>query len=110
MADRIIFILTVMPAVVYLYARSSSRPWNRRSLGPKAFPRLLGKGLMMTGRRAPGRHPVGHRKPGGQRRKKGSGTHRHYLVVVAEVILDWHLFRGLIRLGYAIATTVTCWR
>ena len=107
MADRIIFILTVILAVVYLYATEQFPSLEIGDpLGPKAFPRLLGIGLLMTASgllagilRAP--------KTGASSgEKKGSGVHRHYLVAVATVVWTGLYFAVFIRLGYAIATTV----
>ena len=106
MADRIIFILTVILAVVYLYATEQFPSLEIGDpLGPKAFPRLLGTGLLMTAAgllagilRAP--------KTGAGSERKGPGGHRHYLVVVAAVVWTGLYLAVFIRLGYAIATTV----
>lgn len=107
MADRIIFILTVILAVVYLYATEQFPSLEIGDpLGPKAFPRLLGIGLLMTAAgllagilRAPKTGAAGSER-------KDSGDNRHYLVVVAAVAWTGLYLAVFIRLGYAIATTV----
>ncbi len=107
MADRIIFILTVILAVVYLYATEQFPSLEIGDpLGPKAFPRLLGIGLLMT---AAGLLAAILRAPktgAGGSERKDSGGHRHYPVVLAAVVWTGLYLAVFIRPGYAIATTV----
>src|SRR6476646_867596 len=49
MADRVIFVLTLVLAAVYLYATEQLPTLEIGDpLGPKAFPRLLGAGLVLA--------------------------------------------------------------
>lgn len=49
MADRVIFVFTLVLAAVYLYATERLPSLEIGDpLGPKAFPRLLGAGLVLT--------------------------------------------------------------
>lgn len=49
MADRVIFVCTLVLAAVYLYATEQLPSLEIGDpLGPKAFPRLLGAGLVLT--------------------------------------------------------------
>ena len=107
MADRIIFILTVILAAVYLYA-TEQFPRSKSAIrwAPRHFRGSSGIGLLMTAAgllagilRAPKTGAAG-----GER--KGSGGHRRYLVVVAAVVWTGLYFAVFIRLGYAIATAV----
>ena len=107
MADRIIFIVTVILAAVYLYATEQFPSLELGDpLGPKAFPRLLGVGLLMTAvallagiLRAP-------KTAEANGEGKKSRDDRHYLIVTAAVVWTGLYFAVFTWLGYAIATSV----
>jgi len=106
MADRIIFTGILILAAVYFYATAQIPSIEIGDpLGPKAFPRLLGIGLLVTGGilllemlRA-GKTEV--RDEGA----KAPVEWRHYLVVGAAAIWTGVYFAVFEWLGYAIATT-----
>jgi len=107
MADRVIFVCTLVLAAVYFYATAQIPSLEIGDpLGPKAFPRLLGIGLLITAgmlfmemRRA--------RKtgiPGNERTP--SGERRHLAVIAAVAVWTGLYFAVFERLGYAIATAI----
>lgn len=107
MADRIIFACTLVLAAVYFYATAQIPSLEIGDpLGPKAFPRLLGIGLLITAgmlfmemRRA--------RKtamPGSEHAQPGN--RRHFAIVAAAVVWTGLYFAVFEWLGYAIATAV----
>ena len=107
MADRVIFVCTLILAGVYFYATEQLPSLEIGDpLGPKAFPRLLGIGLIITAvvmlfeilkaRKAPAQKAAA---PDPQAR----GAH----IVVAAIAL-WTLVFFLLfeRLGFVLATSV----
>ncbi len=106
MADRVIFIGTLILAAVYFYATAQIPTLEIGDpLGPKAFPRLLGIGLliaagmllleMLRARKAKVREKAG----------KTPFEWRHYLVIGAAAIWTGIYFAVFEWLGYAIATS-----
>ena len=108
MADRVIFVCTLMLAAVYFYATSQIPSLQIGDpLGPKAFPYLLGIGLLITAgmllaeilraRKAPDPHETAlHEK-----------EDRSHLLVIGAVVLWTGIYFGVFELlGYMIATTV----
>ena len=109
MADRVIFVCTLVLAALYLYATERLPSLEIGDpLGPKAFPRLLGAGLilaailmmveMVRARKAP---PARAEMAAAPPREPGAP-----LVVAA--VATWTLVYFLLfeRLGYVIATTL----
>lgn len=107
MADRVIFVCTLVLAAVYFYATAQIPSLELGDpLGPKAFPRLLGIGLLITAgilllemlraRKA----EVRDAEPG------TPVAWRHYLVVGAAAIWTGVYFAVFEWLGYAIATSI----
>ena len=109
MADRVIFVCTLVLAAVYLYATEQLPSLEIGDpLGPKAFPRLLGAGLilaallmlveMMRARRTPARSPAVEPPAPGDRGAP--------LVVAGVAVWTLAFFLVFERLGYVIATTL----
>lgn len=106
MADRVIFVGTLILAAVYFYATAQIPSLEIGDpLGPKAFPRLLGIGLLIS---------AGILFLEMLRAKKASVAYegekapvawRHYLVIGAVVVWTGIYFSVFEWLGYAIATT-----
>ena len=108
MADRIIFAGILVLAGVYFWATSQIPTLEIGDpLGPKAFPRLLGIGLLITAamllaemikaRKAP---PPAESKPAGD---AGVST---YKIVAGIVVVTGIYFVLFERLGYAVATSL----
>ncbi len=106
-ADRIIFVCIILLAAVYFYATAQIPTLEIGDpLGPKAFPRLLGVGLLITAallfiemfraRKAQEREIV----------KKTVDNRRHFLVVAAVTVWTAIYFAGFEPLGFVIATSV----
>ena len=105
MADRVIFVCTLVLAGLYFYATEQLPSLEIGDpLGPKAFPRLLGVGLVVTAvilllemlrarRTAP--------PPAAQ---GGIGDIRPYLIVAAVSVWTFLYFLVFERLGYVLAT------
>lgn len=105
LADRIIFVCAVVLAGIYFYATAQIPSLEIGDpLGPKAFPRLLGIGLLIAAgmlllemrRGAPAQSPDGTEE----------GGRRHYLVIAGVVVWTLVYFFAFEPLGYLIATTV----
>lgn len=107
MADRVIFVFTLVLAGIYLYATEQLPSLDIGDpLGPKAFPRLLGAGLLIAAvmllleiLRARKKAPVVREAP----HPKDRGAK----LVVAAVAL-WTLCYFLVfeKLGFIIATAI----
>ncbi|MBX9810046.1 MAG: tripartite tricarboxylate transporter TctB family protein [Burkholderiales bacterium] len=107
MADRIIFFCTIVLAAVYFYATAQIPSLEIGDpLGPRAFPRLLGIGLLITAgmlfmemwRARKAERPRSERS---QPVECG-----HFAVVAVAVVWTGLYFAVFEWLGYAIATTV----
>ena len=112
MADRVIFVCTLILAGVYFYATEQLPSLEIGDpLGPKAFPRLLGIGLVITAvvllleilrsrkilAASPGRAPATAPDP----------ASRGALAVVGAVAVSTFVYFMLFeRLGYVLATTL----
>ena len=107
MTDRVIFVCTLILAGVYFYATEQLPTLEIGDpLGPKAFPRLLGVGLIITAivlfleilraRKAPAVAAEPH-----------DPLHRGALLAVAAVV-GWTFlyFVAFERLGYVLATAI----
>ncbi len=106
MADRVIFVLTVVLAAVYLYATEQFPALEISDpLGPKAFPRLLGAALLLT---AAVLLLEMVRKKKRTKNDGGEDTSSHWrqsLVIGTAVIWTGLYFVVFERLGYALSTT-----
>lgn len=107
MANRITFCFAVVLAAVYLYATGQFAVLHLSDpLGPQAFPRLLGFGLLLT---AVGLlvEMLRAGKSGEQAvEEKAAGEGRYYAVVVGATIWTALYFATFEWLGYAIATGI----
>lgn len=107
MVDRVIFVCIIILAAVYFYATAQIPSLDIGDpLGPKAFPRLLGIGLLITAgilllemwreaKAAPK-----------QKEKTTAEDRRHYLVIAAVVIWTGICLSVFELLGYVIAMTI----
>lgn len=109
MADRIIFVCILVLAAVYFWATSQIPTLEIGDpLGPKAFPRLLGVGLLITaamllGEMIRDRKSEAASKPAAVSETKEQGNTG---IVVAAVVATAVYFLLFELLGYLISTTV----
>lgn len=107
MANRITFCFAVVFASIYIYATEQFPPLHLSDpLGPQAFPRLLGIGLLLT---AVGLlvEMLRARKAGSPaREEKTSGEKHPHAVVVGATICTVLYFAVFEWLGYAISTSI----
>lgn len=106
MANRITFCFAVVVAAIYLYATGKFPQLHLSDpLGPQAFPRLLGIGLLLTAvallvetlRAKKPKVPTAE--------QKAAGEGRYHAVVVGVVIWTALYFAAFEWLGYAISTS-----
>lgn len=103
-ADRIILAFTLVLAAVYFWATAQIPSLEIGDpLGPKAFPRLLGIGLLLTAALLAGEMwKARHEK----RAPVEPGSLVHYLVVGGVAAWTWLYFLLFEPLGFIIATAV----
>jgi putative tricarboxylic transport membrane protein len=109
MADRAIFVCTLVLAAVYIYATEQLPSLDIGDpLGPKAFPRLLGAGLVVSAimlffemLRARKSAPAPAASPAEQ-----SADRKSMLIVAAAALWTLLYFFVFEALGYVIATTL----
>ena len=107
MADRVIFVCTLLLAGVYFYATEKLPSLEIGDpLGPKAFPRLLGVGLVIAAilllvEIIRGRKPAPDASP-----KSAPADRATYLIVGGVSVWTFIYFLMFERLGYAIATAI----
>lgn len=107
MTDRIIFALILVLAAVYFYATAQIPTLEIGDpLGPKAFPRLLGIGLLITAAllfmemwRARKNQPRNDATP-------QNGDRRHLLIVGAVAVWTGLYFAAFEPLGYVLSTII----
>jgi len=106
MTDRVIFVCTLILAGVYIYATEQLPSLEIGDpLGPKAFPRLLTIGLVITAivllieivRRRKTAAPAAAAEP---------SDRRAYLVVAAVVVWTFLYFLVFETLGFVVATAI----
>lgn len=105
MADRIILVCIAVLAAVYFYATAQIPSLEIGDpLGPKAFPRLLGIALVITG----GMLAMEMwRARGKVEEKTGEPVDPHVLMVLGAVVVWTALYFSVFELlGYVIATTI----
>ncbi len=107
MTDRVILVGTIVVAGVYLFATAQIPVLEIGDpLGPKAFPRLLGLGLLIAAgllfaeMRKDRRAPV----PGAAR--VGSHDWRHLWVIAGVIVWTGAYYAAFERLGYVVATAI----
>jgi putative tricarboxylic transport membrane protein len=106
MADRVIFVCTLLLAGAYLYATEQLPSLDIGDpLGPKAFPRLLVLGLLITACFLLVEIVRGHRKTASE---TAAEPHHYRAYVVVAMAAAWTViyFLAFERLGYVIATTI----
>ncbi len=107
--DRIIFVCILALAAVYFYATSQIPSLEIGDpLGPKAFPRLLGIGLLVTAGML--FMEMWKAKKTGETKDEGEGAephdYHHYLIVGSVVIWTCLYFAVFEWLGYILSTAV----
>lgn len=107
MANHITFWFAVILAAIYLYATGKFPTLHLSDpLGPQAFPRLLGIGLLLTAvallvQTLRAREP---KRPTGE--KKAAGEGQSHAIVVGVVIWTALYFAVFEWLGYAVSTSI----
>jgi putative tricarboxylic transport membrane protein len=107
MANHITFCFAVILAAVYLYATGKFPQLHLSDpLGPQAFPRLLGIGLLLTAvallvETLRAKKP---KSPAGERKAAGEG--QYHAIVVGVVIWTALYFAAFEWLGYALSTSL----
>jgi len=104
--DRVIFVCILVLAAIYFYATAQIPTLEIGDpLGPKAFPRLLGIGMLITAAllfmemwRA--------RKTPPEATSESSGDRRHLKVIAAVVAVTAVYLAVFTLLGYLIATSI----
>lgn len=105
--DRVIFVCTLILAAVYFYATAQIPSLEIGDpLGPKAFPRMLGIGLLVTAGML--LLEMWKAKKAGEPKDEGAEPHdyHHYLIVGAVVIWTSLYFAVFEWLGYILSTAV----
>ena len=108
MTDRVIFVCTLVLAAVYLYATEQLPSLEIGDpLGPKAFPRLLGAGLVLTAIVLLVEMVRARKTAASSARPPAEPPDRAAMLVVAGAAV-WTLVYFLLfePLGYVIATTL----
>jgi putative tricarboxylic transport membrane protein len=103
-ADRVIFVLILVLAGVYFWATQQIPSLEIGDpLGPKAFPRLLGIGLLVTAAMLAGEMWKARKEP---RAPAPAGLKTEAVVVGAVAVWTWLYFLVFEPLGFMIATTL----
>ena len=106
-ANRITFCFAIVLAAVYLYATEQFPALHLSDpLGPQAFPRLLGAGLVLTAIGLLIESLREKTKSGAAGEESASDGGRHYAVVVGAVIWTALYFATFEWLGYALSTSI----
>lgn len=107
MADRVIFVCTLILAGIYFYATEKLPSLEIGDpLGPKAFPRLLGVLLVITAIILLLEIVRGRKKVVSDVPTRGPSTLGSYTVVAAVSVWTFLYFLVFEPLGYVIATTI----
>lgn len=107
MANHITFCFSVVLAAVYLYATGKFPALHLSDpLGPQAFPRLLGIGLLLSAVALLVETLRAKRPKSPTREKKAAGEVRYHAIVVGVVIWTAVYFAVFEWLGYALSTSL----
>lgn len=107
MANHITFCFAVVLAAIYLYATGKFPQLHLSDpLGPQAFPRLLGIGLLLTAVALLVETLRAKRSKTQSGQTKTAGDARYYAIVVGVVIWTAVYFAAFEWLGYAISTSL----
>lgn len=116
MADRVIFVCTLLLAGIYFYATEKLPSLEIGDpLGPKAFPRLLTIALLITAvvllveilrARAKSVQPAASAKPVQPAASADPADRRVYLIIAGVVVWTIGYFLIFERLGFMIATSI----
>jgi putative tricarboxylic transport membrane protein len=107
MVDRVIFVCILILAAVYFYATAQIPSLDIGDpLGPRAFPRLLGIGLLATAGML--FMEMWKAKKAGEPKDEGREPHdyHHYVIVGAAVVWTGLYFAVFEWLGYILSTAV----
>jgi putative tricarboxylic transport membrane protein len=105
--DRIILVSILLLAAVYFYATSQIFSFEFGDpLGPKAFPRLLGAGLLVTAALLGMEMWNASRARPAPASTAARTDKRHWLVVGAAIVWTAIYFRLFVPLGYLPATAI----
>lgn len=107
MANRITFCFAVVLAAVYLYATEQFPALHLSDpLGPQAFPRLLGAGLVLTAIALLVETLRAKKSESTGAEQQSPGEGRYYATVVGATIWTALYFAAFEWLGYAISTSL----
>lgn len=107
MTDRIILVLTLALAALYFYATAQIRVYEFGDpLGPRAFPQLLGVGLLVVAALLFVEIWRARKARSGKEAPRQAGDPRHLLVVAGVVAWTAAYFAVFVPLGYVLSTTV----
>jgi putative tricarboxylic transport membrane protein len=107
MADRIIFVCTLILAAVYFYATSLIPSLEIGDpLGPKAFPRLLGVCLLIGAAMLYLEMWRERQAPAPERPRAGPKDIRHLWILGGVVVWTAMYYAVLEKLGYVIASAI----
>ena len=106
LTDRIIFVIMLVLAAVYFYATAQIPTLEIGDpLGPKAFPRLLGIGLLITAAMLFMEIWRARKTPPPKAETPQPGGRRHLMVVCGVAVWTAIYFAVFEPLGYVLATT-----
>lgn len=105
--DRVIFVCTLILAAVYFYATAQIPSLEIGDpLGPKAFPQLLGIGLLITAGMLFMEMWKARKAEGPKNAARELQDHHHYFIVAAVVVWTGLYFAVFEWLGYILSTAV----
>jgi putative tricarboxylic transport membrane protein len=107
MADRVIFVCTIVIAAVYFYATTLIPTLEIGDpLGPKAFPRLLGVCLLIAAGLFFLEMWKDRKAPVAKRAHTESRDWRHLRVIAGVTAWTGAYYAAFEKLGYVVATTI----
>jgi len=107
MTDRVIFACTLIVAAVYLYATTLIPSLEIGDpLGPKAFPRLLGIGLIIAAFLLLVEMLKDRKQPQAAPAETGPQDHRHLWVLAGVVVWTGLYYAALQTLGYVVDSAI----
>ncbi len=108
MTDRVIFVCTIIIAVVYLYATTLIPSLEIGDpLGPKAFPRLLGIALLLAAALFAFEMWRARKAAGGESKSEEAPFEGHVVLVLGLVAVWTAIYYAVFQpLGYVLATSI----